>query len=265
MNFFETTNPKPDPEMSNEIRRAVEASYGSIHSQLRRLKSQADDRSRVERANITVVNSLAAMGSGTPGAMAFVIEDKDWYYWLVDHWEPLGAGGGGGNKPYDTLVIASSAYGLAPGLENADYVCDGTDDHIEINEAIASIGDGRIVFLEGEYWCNDQILISGSRRLELVGMGQDSTRLRRDDFEGGAIVRVDGGSDPQSVLISKLWIDADWLAEYCIHADGGTEVHVVDCYIDDAPSIGVWLDRVDEYSTIENCTFINNVVSLKVT
>lgn len=277
MNFFETTNPRPDPEMSNEIRRAVEASYGGIYSQLRYLKDQLGDRSRIERANITIVNSLTTMGNGTPGAMVFVIEDEDWYYWLVDHWEPLGGGGGGGGKPYATVVIAASN-STAADKDSADYVCDGVADEEEINAAIAPEDDRSVELLEGDYSISSPILITRGG-LWLRGQGR-GTYVANDS--GGALGfnTIETGNYMSMVTISDMWISSDdyydggtnygialngttqdfelrnlWMGDQLsgnIYINNGTRIRIDECYLSNTDGSGVTVLKA-EILRIANC------------
>lgn len=63
---------------------------------------------------------------------------------------------GGGGRPYATRVVAA-ANSTAIGAEHADYVCDGTNDQIDIQAAIDDIAEeagllgGKVLLLEGVY------------------------------------------------------------------------------------------------------------------
>jgi hypothetical protein len=66
--------------------------------------------------------------------------------------ESLKAGGGGG-KEYATVVVAASN-SHATGKATADFVCTGTNDETVIQQAVnavAAVGGGRVVLLEGTY------------------------------------------------------------------------------------------------------------------
>lgn len=78
-----------------------------------------------------------------------------------------------------TLTIAASG-ASATEKAQADYVCDGTDDQVEINAAVAAIDaayGGRIQLSKGSFGTTDSILID--RRMELVGMGERVTVIER--------------------------------------------------------------------------------------
>lgn len=84
--------------------------------------------------------------------------------------ECLPSGGGGG---VPTLFVAS-AYATDRSKSYADYVCDGTDDHVEINAAIASIAPpawgGRVLLSEGDFYTTAPITVASG--VTLVGFGE---------------------------------------------------------------------------------------------
>lgn len=59
--------------------------------------------------------------------------------------------GGGSGKRYASFVIGTSTNGWT--AEDCDYLCDGTDDNVEINDAISSLPTtgGEVVILPGTY------------------------------------------------------------------------------------------------------------------
>jgi len=67
-----------------------------------------------------------------------------------------------------TVVVAASD-ASAKSKAQADYVCDGTDDQVEIQAAIDSLpsSGGKVVLMEGEY--NLASAVNGKSRLEIVG------------------------------------------------------------------------------------------------
>lgn len=77
------------------------------------------------------------------------------------------------------FVVGTSTAGWTQA--DCDYLCDGTDDQEEINEACsAGSGNGEIVLLPGTYYITGPITISYGRTLR--GNGIDATNLR---FENG--------------------------------------------------------------------------------
>lgn len=68
---------------------------------------------------------------------------------------------GGGGKKYATFVIGTSVEGWTE--SDCDYLCDGTDDDVEFNEAISSLPQigGEIVVLPGQYNISNTINMTG--------------------------------------------------------------------------------------------------------
>ena len=83
-----------------------------------------------------------------------------------------------------TLVVGTTESGHT--YSDCDYLCDGTADQVEINNAINALpaGGGKVVLLEGTYNLSGTITI-GKSNVTLAGMGR-STVLNRA-FNGGLI------------------------------------------------------------------------------
>lgn len=119
---------------------------------------------------------------------------EDWLNSTVD----------GGGRPYSTYVIAASN-SFAPGFGDADWVCDGTDDHAEITlatDAVTAAGvAGRILLLEGDYWITtDEVTLVG---VTLAGLGRGVTRLNVYGA-GEAVVLGDGAVlEDMTVIIAE--------------------------------------------------------------
>lgn len=90
---------------------------------------------------------------------------------------------GGGGGMMTVAVAASNASGMSQG--KADFVCNGTDDHVFIMQAIDicyAAGGGTVWLSEGRFNIDgDQIIVGGSiadpEPMTLRGMGMNSTRL----------------------------------------------------------------------------------------
>ena len=82
------------------------------------------------------------------------------------------------NKIDPSLFVASSE-ATADERAAADYVCDGTDDHVEIQLAIDAMiawsGYGRVVLSGGTFYCTENILCDV---IELVGVGPSQTTIQ---------------------------------------------------------------------------------------
>jgi len=131
----------------------------------------------------------------------------------------------------------------------ADYVCDGTADDVEINAAIAALppGGGKVVLSEGTF--DQQAIINAVSRLTLEGQGQ-ATVIKASGAFVADIVAIDTISD---VTIRNIRFDgnnAGGVARtYQIRLDTADHVLIEGCYFYDASGVGVGND-----SATEDCT-----------
>jgi len=123
------------------------------------------------------------------------------------------------NRTVYTLVVAASD---SKDTDRADYVCDGTDDEVQINQAITDLpaNGGCVVLLEGTYTLGAAITIS-KNNVSLIGQGRSTNITRPSNniieatsktdllfsqfrITGNALqgLYLDGCS---RVLIEKLW------------------------------------------------------------
>lgn len=81
-------------------------------------------------------------------------------------------GGGGVFARTATLIVAASN---SKDTTNADYVCDGVADQVQINQAITDLpsGGGRVVLLEGTYTCAAKVNINKANTT-LEGQGKST-------------------------------------------------------------------------------------------
>lgn len=104
---------------------------------------------------------------------------------ISDTIEGMAPGGGSDGKRYARIVIGTSTNGWNPA--DCDYLCDGVDDQVEINQAIAAIsssgsqGVASIVILDGTYYLSAPI--STLNGINLYGTG--GTILKRNTINAG--------------------------------------------------------------------------------
>ena len=98
-------------------------------------------------------NSTPACSSSCKGKLYYNSNDKQIYYCDGTTWQVLGAGGK--DTTIGSAIVASSS---ADPLR-ADFACDGTDDQIEIQEAIDYLNNtgGAVYLLEGTYNLSNKI------------------------------------------------------------------------------------------------------------
>lgn len=85
--------------------------------------------------------------------------------------------GGSGGKRYATVVVGASNGGW--NASDCDYLCDGVDDQVEINQAIAALpaGGGEVLLLDGTYYLSGNL--SRLQYSTLRGTNRDSVTLKR--------------------------------------------------------------------------------------
>ena len=131
--------------------------------------------------------------NGTPPAI-----DSTELNAISDTLENLDAGGGSGGdgKRYARFVIGTSTNGWT--AADCDYLCDGVDDQVEINQAIAALSSesafsgyrGKIVLLDGEYHLGGQLSLLNGISME----GTGGTKLVRETTGPIYMIGVMNGS-----------------------------------------------------------------------
>lgn len=109
----------------------------------------------------------------------------------------------GNIKKKKNVVIYVGSAELSEGQKlSCDYVCDGVDDQIEINQAISSLPDsgGEIHLSRGIFNISNSIIIN--KRIKLVGEGKGITLYRNNVNNGGTtlLTELTGGC---VILIQK--------------------------------------------------------------
>ena len=146
------------------------------------------------------------------------------------------------SKP-STLVIGTKTSNHT----NCDLLCDGTNDEIEINQAIQKISiGGKITILEGTYNISEEIVID-KPNITIEGMGNASTQLKR-------MFNTTGGTSSASTYTGIVKLMADNITLNNIYFDGNKDnynggLNNYNCNIYDSSG--------HNYITINNC-FINN-------
>ena len=115
---------------------------------------------------------------------------------ISDTIEGMTPGGGSDGKRYARIVIGTSTNGWNPA--DCDYLCDGVDDQVEINQAIASMpsGGGEIVLLDGDY--NLSSYIDTFQYITISGGNTNSVSLKRMTTNGfgdqKSLLQISNGS-----------------------------------------------------------------------
>ncbi len=209
----------------------------------------------------------------------------------------INATNSGASLRASTIIVAAST---SLDTASADYICDGTDDDVQINaalnEASTAPGGGRVLLMEGIYYCSAQIRIA-TNNLILEGQGPEATIIRRgfnytiSGTEGLIYVRKYTAVDVAYISILNLSLDGNKGAftsannnnirynefDYCIMQnviarnssgagiytdDTGTPQETWSLFADsecsDNGGIGMTLAAGSDYTTIRSMRFLRN-------
>lgn len=168
----------------------------------------------------------------------FIMDDVNKSMWLRysdddDIWYEISRAGdaavGGTGKQYATFVVAADD-STADGKANADYVCDGADDDVQIAAALAAVTPStfrRVLLLEGTYELEAAITVPANASLEGQGPGtvlnynitagvsanlvqmSSSSRIFRLKIDGQNIGTLPSGiygTGVANVQVSEVWV-----------------------------------------------------------
>jgi len=137
--------------------------------------------------------------------------------------------------------------------QQADYVCDGIDDEMEINAALDACpaGGGEVVLLEGTYYLTS-----------IVNVG-DKKVLRGQGY--GTLIRptTSGVMTPWFVLLKVDAVIRNLRLDAMATGMGNTNLDCITVYGDGATIEGCWLTgarnaAIDLATGIDNCLILNN-------
>lgn len=173
-----------------------------------------------------------------PGYTALTVQD-------IDVTTPVPIAGSTSANQSATLVVAAVDASLET-IANADYVCDGTADEVEINAAIAALpaGGGKVVPSEGQFTLAARINFPADN-IALEGMGREATIITA--VNGSAIdstmVRISGRSN---CSVRHLTIDANKANQAVLlcglYLENCNNCDVEDVAICDTTHIGLYVD-----------------------
>ena len=140
---------------------------------------------------------------------------------------------------------------------SGNFVCDGTDDDVEINAAIsyvAALGGGEVKLLQGEFKISASISIDADN-VSLVGCGPGATRI----VAAANVHGIEVAAGHSHILIANLELDgsATTATASGIYLDGasGSEITyclIVNCYVHDWHIDGVSLYYADNNGILGN-------------
>lgn len=169
----------------------------------------------------------------------------NWGDWYVDL--PFLTGGdfywGVPSKRTARFTIGTFTAGWT--ADQVDYLCDGTDDQVEINAAITSLPStgGEVVILDGIYNLTGSINVN-KNKVTLTGNGQSTILKRRWDKEtqNGVI----GVSEPYC-CVQNLHIDGDRSSytsssNHCIYINQAAYTHVIGNLLNNSSGYGIYIN-----------------------
>lgn len=218
------------------------------------------------------------------GQMYFNSSSGQLFYYAHDAtWKSFGAGSGSQDAAVATKIVAASN---SLGAYKADYVCDGTDDQVEINAALSDISasGGAVYLLEGTYnlsggglgcgqsaptnsimICNvgkPRALIGSGRATVLKAVASDISviKVKKISLVAGSV---------ENILISQLTIDGNNLAQSGINMSDAAYCKIDKVRISnirsglngDAAIESTSASSLGHHNTISNCFIQNNQCS----
>lgn len=179
---------------------------------------------------------------------------------ISDTIEGMTPGGGGGER-YATIVVGTSTNGW--NQSDCDYLCDGVDDQVEINQAIAALptDGGEVLLLDGTYYLSVNIsrLVSSTLR----GTNRDSVTLKRMTTNGyggtGSALIVGSNNGIISDLSydgNKAIFQSSTSGVYDFLIGGGAKMKNISIF--SCADIAVYAEPITSYATdIDGCWFNN--------
>ena len=161
-----------------------------------------------------------------------------------------------------TFVVAASDSSTLS-KQQADYVCDGTADDVEIQAAIDALpsGGGKVVLMEGEYSISSSV--TPKTKTTLVGFGRGTVlKLANSVASGRPIIAI---HSVNNVIISSMLLDGNktnqsdlgaYLVFEGIDFSLASECLVTDMYIQNTYADGIDIDGGSDI-LVTNCHIAN--------
>jgi len=143
-----------------------------------------------------------------------------------------------------TFVVAASD-SLDSSKAQADYVCDGTADDVEIQEAIDALpsGGGKVLLLGGNYLLGDTITLDNN--VTLAGVGWSTILKAKNSFGSKDVIKATSKS---GVIVRDLAVDGNFANNARADANddqngiefaGCSHCLAENCYVHDMPDNGI--------------------------
>jgi hypothetical protein len=151
------------------------------------------------------IGATASSASTTEGAMYYDSDDDQLKVYANGKWQS--------DRTTATVIVGTNnGGGASRNYEKADYVCDGTNDEVQIEAAIAALPStgGVVALLDGTFNIQSDIDITKSN-VSLIGVGKATILKRMYDETGDAafIVIGNGSTSYEGIHISQLMVDGN--------------------------------------------------------
>ncbi|MDR6305896.1 parallel beta-helix repeat protein [Nitrobacter vulgaris] len=145
---------------------------------------------------------------------------------------------------------------ITVGFANADYICDGSEDDVQLQaaiDAVAAAGGGTIFVKRGTYAIAAQVFISSN--VAIIGDGY-GTLL---NLASGSAIKVDGESN---VRIERIRTNgsAQVTNDSSVHVLDSSDVRIEGCDILDANGFGIFINATGT-NTTERVWVVNNRIT----
>ena len=164
----------------------------------------------------------------------------------------IGTGGSSVNTKYSTVVVGTSNAGY--NSDQVDYLCDGVDDQLEIQEAINSTpGCCTVLLLPGVYNISSSITLNKDE-IVLSGVGFDTQVCTNGDVT--AIIAEPNFN--HNVYIENMSFDFNGQTANTIgieHNSTWGVLHVINCLFSRFNGIAIQSFQSQDLAIIKNCVF----------
>ncbi|RLA79875.1 MAG: hypothetical protein DRG36_04210, partial [Deltaproteobacteria bacterium] len=186
------------------------------------------------------------------------------YYFVVNSTDKANNSAQSGERSFKTKELSNIVYVARDGT--GDYNCDGTDDQIEINQAISDInstGGGTVHLEAGTYIISDSINLSSNLIFE--GEGTEKTTIKIEDGSTKENWATIAGERISNATIRNLTIDGN--KDNCPVPNGiNGDVNAINLYnsnnltVENVKMINFWTDGVmfvhSNNSVVKDCKVI---------
>ena len=160
--------------------------------------------------------------------------------------------------PIEGTYFVAASDARAALRDVADFVCDGTDDHVEINAAWQAvddlnIGGGRVVLSAGTFNITDGVVVNPDQGEPgvMIGAGRGATLISMVSGSDTSAVRVRAGSTVRDFSI--LVTGTTTITRGALEIDE-TDSAAFNISIDTDDGVGIWCDG--PRSRVESCDVI---------